>query len=92
MISVLDGAKNKVILRVKIGIFLRCCKIAYIKSAFLAGGGSAGGELIIFFHEFIFFAHESHEFSCKRAQSSLLELPSAAENVKKSTRIWCFAF
>ena len=55
MISVLDGAKNKVILRVKIGIFLRCCKIAYIKSAFLAGGGSAGGELIIFFHEFIFF-------------------------------------
>ena len=33
-----------------------------------------------------FLAHEFHEFSCKRVQSSLLELPSAAENVKKFTR------
>ena len=30
-----------------------------------------------------------HEFSCKRVQSSLLELPSAAENIKE---ISCFAF
>ncbi len=30
-----------------------------------------------------------HEFSCKRVQSSLLELPSAAENLKE---ISCFAF
>ena len=31
----------------------------------------------------LFWKQIGEEFSCKRAQSSLLELPSAAENVKK---------